>query len=378
MLAGLGSVLLAETCERYEQAEKAAAAHMPQLVLVSLDGDTETAIGTISRLAQSHPGLALLPASQHREGEVILRLMRAGARELLPLPVPVQDLIEAIERLVPSRLESGGGPVGSQLIAITGAMGGVGSTTTAVHLAAALAKTPDLSVALGDFDMLLGTIDTYLDLVSDRTVLEVAQAVDRLDLTLLRRSLTKYTTGVHVLPRPMSIEDVPRLEADALRQVISLLKAAFPVVILDTSKGLQLWDLVALELADTIVLVVQFNVACLRNTARLLQLYRQNEGMLDRVRILSNRTGSRMCEISRKKAEEILGLPVTYDVPDSKWELHSAAERGVPLETVAPGSRVHKAFVDMSRSFLEERGAASAESSKPKRTGLGRIAAMFV
>ena len=61
----------------------------------------------------------------------------------------------------------------------------------------------------------------------------------------------------------MAMEDAAKIEPEMLRRVMSLLKTAFPTIVIDTSKGLQSTDFVAFEMADVILLLVQFDLrAC--------------------------------------------------------------------------------------------------------------------
>jgi pilus assembly protein CpaE len=142
-------------------------------------------------------------------------------------------------------------------------------------------------------------------------------------------------------------------------------------VILDTSKGLQSSDFVAFELADIIVIVIQLDLTCLRNTARLLQLFHQFEGFTEKVRLVANRMGSHESEISLKKAEETLRMPVSWQVPNATKVLHAARAKGVPIDAVAPGSRVHQAILEVAKGL---KPAPAADAAKPRR---GLFAAFF-
>src|SRR5689334_16923087 len=93
LLEGLGSTSLAEVCASYADAARAVAEHAPDLALVVLDGDAEAAVGLVQELTRAHPGRAILPASRARDGNLILRAIRAGAREFLTLPADPQDLL---------------------------------------------------------------------------------------------------------------------------------------------------------------------------------------------------------------------------------------------------------------------------------------------
>jgi pilus assembly protein CpaE len=374
LLTGLGSIWLTEACPSYRSAGKAVAEQRPDLVIVALDSDPEAAIGLVSELARSQAGTAILPASQTRDGDLILRVMRAGAREFLTLPADPQELLGAIGRLVRPDSNGDAPRLGGRVITLAGASGGIGCTSIAVHLASLLAKDPKQSIALVDFDLLLGAVDACLDIVPDYTLLEVCQNSERLDLTLLKRSLIRHGSGVYVLPRPIALEDAARIDPEALRRVVSLLKSAFSTVVIDASKGLQASDFVAYEMSDLIFMVVQLELTCLRNTARLLQLFRQSEGLIDRVRVLVNRSGFRDCEISPKKAEETLNLPISWQVPNALHEFNQARARGVPLDVAAPGCRALRSLKEIARSLNEPESKPASKS----QTGLARIAAMFM
>ncbi|HEV3164618.1 MAG TPA: AAA family ATPase [Isosphaeraceae bacterium] len=374
LLGSISSVWLVEVCSSYQAAAKSVAENAPDLTLVTLDSDPEQAIALIQSMSRSNSTGVVLPASRKNDGEMILRAIRAGAREFLTLPAEVAELSRLIEGLVPPLHDAGSTTRrASQVLAITGAAGGIGCTTLAVNLAAALASDPERSVVLADFDLLMGSVETCLDIIPAQTLLEVAQTVDRLDLTLLKRTLTRHSSGLYVLPHPVALEDVAKIDPEALRRVVGLLKAAFNTVVIDTSKSLQSSDIVAFEVADVILLAVELDLACLHNSARLLSLFRQFDGMAEKVRVVINRAGSSVTEISLKKAEETLGLPVSWQVPNAYKSVNLARSRGVTLDAEARGSRVHRAFLEIARE-LQLPSASSNEPPKPSR---GRFAALF-
>ena len=167
------------------------------------------------------------------------------------------------------------------------------------------------------------------------------------------------------------MEEAAKIDPESLRRVLVLLKAAFPTVIIDTSKGLQSADFVAFEMADVIVIVMQLDLTCLRNTARLLQLFQQFEGFTERVRLVVNRSGSHETEISLKKAEETLKMPVSWHVPNATKAVHAARAKGVPIDAVAAGSRVHLAMLEIAKGL---KPVPTADEIKPRR---GLFAAFF-
>lgn len=373
LLGGLGSIWLAEAFASYQAAASSLAELAPDLTLVVLDSDADQGVALIQAVVRDRPESIVLPASRSRDSDLILRSIRAGAREFLTLPADLDELLGAIHRLVPDSRSSGtSARRGSQVVAIAGAAGGIGCTTLAVNLATNLAAEPDSSVALADFDLLLGAVDICLDIIPDQTLMQVVQNVDRLDLTLLKRTLTRHVSGLHVLPHPVAMEDVARIDPEALRRAVGLLKAAYQTVIIDTSKALQASDFIAFEMADTILLVIQLELSCLRNSARLLQLFRQYEGMAERVRVVVNRAELSVSEISLKKAEETLNLPASFQIPNAFRAFSRSQARGVPIEMEAPGSKAHQAILEIARG-LRPPVPAGPKGPRPR----SRLAALF-
>ncbi len=371
VLGSLGSVWIAEVFNSYKAVCGRIGEINPDLCLVTLDSDPGQAIELISSLGQSDPTSVVLPASVAADSNLILRSIRAGAREFLTLPTEAAELLEIITRLFRGREDASvSAAKGPQIITVTGAAGGVGCTSVAVNLATSLAASNEHETILLDFDLMFGSVDACLDIIPDNTLFNVVQNFDRLDLTLLKRSMIRHPSGLYVLPHPVALEDAAKIDPETLRRLLGLLKAAFPSLVIDTSKGLQSSDFVAFELADVILMVIVLDLTCLRNTARLLNLFKQFEGMVDRVKLVVNRAGSVESEISLKKAEETLRMPISWHIPVAVKQFQNARIRGVPLSDVAAGTRPHQAILEIARSLRPP----SSDSEKPRK---GLFAAFF-
>jgi pilus assembly protein CpaE len=372
------AVRLAAVATDYDQLASLLAAHPVRLVVLGLDADIGRALDLVRSLVATRPDLAVLPVSRVRDAETILRSLRAGAREFVALPAQAGELAAAIDRLLADRPSvapsaSPTEPARGACAAVIGATGGVGTTTLAVNLATIVARASGRDVALADLDPIVGIADVCLDLVPDQTLADLASNASRLDPTLLKRSLTRHAdSGLYVLPAPRTLDQALKLEPDAIRSVLDQLLAQFPVVLFDLSKSLQASDSLALELADTILMVVQLEPGCLRNSSRMLDLFRLYDGLADKVRIVANRVGSSPLEITVKKAEDILGLPVSWQIGNAFRLFDAARSRGQPLDAEAAGSKPHRALLDIARSVFPQ-----AMEAEPRRSRFGKFAASF-
>ena len=209
MLLGMDMIWLEAECSRYEFFADVVAQTNPDIGMVAMDADPTKALDLVSRLNETSPNCAVLVVSSSNDGQLILQAMRAGAKEFLTQPVRIEDLLGALGRISERRFAPGETrPRGSQVIAVAGAIGGVGTTSLAVNFGCILAKEESNSVALVDLDLCLGDADVFLDTIPDYTLVDVAQNVTRLDFTLLKRSLTKHSSGLYLLPRPVQLEDM--------------------------------------------------------------------------------------------------------------------------------------------------------------------------
>ncbi len=66
------------------------------------------AVELIGAVTQANPQATILPASRTSDSALILRRIRAGAREFLTLPAEPTELLEIIGRLFRDREESPG------------------------------------------------------------------------------------------------------------------------------------------------------------------------------------------------------------------------------------------------------------------------------
>lgn len=360
-LLGLDTVWLEAECSRYEFFSDVVGQTHPDVCFVALDSDADKALELVTQLARTAPESNTLVVSSSSEGNLILRAMRAGAKEFLTHPVKPEDLAAALQRVSRQRPgAAGGGACGCTVITVTGVTGGVGTTSMAVNLGCALAANKSNSVVLLDLDLCLGDADVFLDTIPEYTLTDVAQNIARLDLTLLKRSLTKHDSGLYLLPRPIHLEDARLITVDELTRVIGLLKAAFSHVIIDTSKSFNTLDMKAMTDADEVLLVTQLDLPCLRNIVRLMASLKE-VGQLDaKVKIIVNRVGYEAGQISLRKAQETIGREIFWQIPNDYRVMIEVRNNGVPLLQQAPKAAITQSINQLAAVLCGDAADAPA------------------
>jgi pilus assembly protein CpaE len=373
MLLGMDMIWLEAECSRYEFFSDVVSQTHPDIGLVCIDADPQKGLDLVRKITAASHECAMLVVSSSNDGGLILQALRAGAKEFLTQPVRIEDLLGALGRISERRFGTADSkPRGCQVIAIAGAIGGVGTTSLAVNLGCALAQDPKNSVALVDLDMCLGDADVFLDSIPDYTLVDVAQNVTRLDFTLLKRSLTKHNSGLYLLPRPVRLEDVHLITADDLQRVIGLMKATFTHLVLDLSKGYTAIDMIALEMAHHILLVAQLDLPCLRNVVRLMMSFNEMEGFADKVKIIINRVGLDNGHITQKKAEETIGKEIFWQLPNDYRVMIEARNNGVPLREQAPKAAITQSIGQLVEA-LNGDGTEKPQEKAGKMSGLSGL-----
>ena len=357
VLLGLDMVWLEAECSRYDFFQDVVEQTKPDIGLVAMDSDPDRAIQLVSQLAAQAPNFTLLVSSSSNDGRLILQSMRAGAKEFLTEPVKAEDLAAALQRVKQQSGQRNSTQRGCRVIAVAGATGGVGTTSIAVNLACALAAEEGHSVVLVDLDVALGDADVFLDTIPEYTLADVAQNVARLDLTLLKKSLTKHSSGIHLLPRPVQLEDARLITPESLQRVIGLLKTSFTHIVLDTSKSFGPLDMQAFQMADEVLMVTQLDLPCLRNVVRLMMSFDEDAVLRSKVKIVVNRAGQDIGQISLKKAQETIGREIFWQLPNDYRTMVEVRNNGVPLLEQAPKAAITQSIISLAAALSGDKEA---------------------
>jgi pilus assembly protein CpaE len=373
LLLGIDAVWLEAECSRYEFFSDVLKQTQPDIALVAIDSNPQAGLEVVAHIHQNYPSCNILVLSSSQEGTLILQAMRNGAKEFLASPLKLDDFLSALERIRQQmgKIQGDGQVRASQVISVAGVSGGIGCTSLAINLGCCLAQHPGRSVAIIDLDLALGDADVWLDIIPDYTIQDVAENISRLDYSLLRRSLTKHECGAFLLPRPVEMEDKTQIGGDEMRRIIALLKATFTHLVIDLSKSYGHLDQAAMAASDVILIVTQLDLPSLRNANRLMQYFKRQDGLFEKVKIVVNRMGLEDSSISLNKALEVLGHEIFAQIPNEYGTMVEARNNGVPLITQAPKARLTKSIIQLAQNLdLNSESDDKLEEKKPQRKSL--------
>lgn len=239
------------------------------------DGAEERALELAARMESSHPHVNFVLVTP-RGDEIALRALRSGVRDLLAPDASVEDVRWVVHRVTEAAGAAGGAAAAEsfagRVIAVASPKGGVGKTTIATNLAAALAQTSPTGTALVDLDVQFGDVAAALDLDPTYTLADVLSGPVTTDAIALKSLLTQHASGIHVVPGVRSPAEADQVTGRHISQLLDTLKREFRYVILDTAPGLSEQTLAALDHATDLVLVCGLDVPSVRGTRKELEV----------------------------------------------------------------------------------------------------------
>ena len=335
------------------------------VIVIDLDSDPETALDLIESICSQNAMLTVMAYSSHGQQDLLVRCMRAGAREFLSDPLSPALLTEALIRASARRLETDRRKkVSGKLLVFLGSKGGTGVTTLASNFAIALQQESGREVALVDLDVHLGDVSLVLGITPKFTLHDALRNSARLDADFVSTLLTEHDSGVSVLAAADHYQPGTPIEDGSVGKLLYILRDQFPYVVVDAGSSLATAEQLLLELADSIYLVTQVDVPSLRNASRLISHMDQMGASQRRVEVVVNRFDPRKIEIDEERIAKVLTRPLHWKVPNDFAGARSAQNTGKPL--ASSDSPVMRSLRQMARVACGK----PAEVGSKKKFGL--------
>ena len=338
----------------------------PDVVIFEINGHNVQDLADIERLMQTRKeNTNVFVTYKHGDVPTMRRLMRAGVKDVFEQPIREQELVLAItEELSEKRArqqEACGGKGG--ITAFLDAKGGSGSTTLAVNVAQMLAAKYEAKVALIDLDLQFGSAALSLDINPRDTVLRALQDPHRIDEVFLKALMSHHDSGLDVLASPVSVVPANGVTEEGVTRLLETAAAGYEFVIVDVSRGLYDWVQAALRMADPVVLVMQNNLATIRDAKLLLDKLPAIGVPLERVEIIMNRSEGKTEHISDTQLEKVLGNMRVHRVRNDYDTAATAQDHGEPVMDIAKRSPLTKDIAVVADYIYKAHQGAAAEKA---------------
>ena len=296
--------------------------------------------------------------------EALRETMRLGIRESLWEPFDERAIMESLSHLKdlldrrPAQYD-----VNSQLLCFLPSKAGVGTSTIALNVSASLARRPDTSVLMADFDLNSGMTRFMLQLRNTYSVTDAIERAAELDERLWPQLVTRIN-GMDVL-HAGSINPNYRVEPNQLRTLLDFLRRNYKIVCADLSGNLERYSLDLMQEAKAILLVCTPEIPSL-HLAREKLAFLKTVDVKDNVSVVLNRVHKKPL-FSVPQVEELLDVPVVQVFANDYHGVTRAVTTGT---TITANSEMGKQFAQFSASLVD----AKIGHREPKRKFLEFLA----
>jgi pilus assembly protein CpaE len=298
------------------------------IVLVDLDSDPVYAPEVVESIC-AHDLATVMVYSEQTDPELLVRCMRAGAREFLTLPFAPGTMAEALSRV--SALRTADRPAkkkNGRLLVFLGAKGGSGVTTLACNFAVSLAQVSKQRTLLIDLNLPLGDAAINLGIKAEHSIVSALQNFNKLDLNFLNTLLVEHNSGLFVLAAPGELAPT-FVSSEAIDKLLEVACQGFDYVVVDAGSRLDLQREHLFDSSATIYLVTQVGIPELRNSHRLIALL--SAAGSPKLEIVINRFDPRSMEIDEEHITKALTREAQWKIPNNYASVRRMQNTAIPL-----------------------------------------------
>ncbi|ETA52617.2 pilus assembly protein CpaE [Rhodobacteraceae bacterium PD-2] len=362
--------------------EAAAFFHQPEaasleFIAMAIDAIDEPALPMLSSIIASarDAGIKVVLIAEDVTPASLHQLLRKGADEFVPYPLPEGELGAAVERLrapdpapvaitpepaapAPTGVKLKGGGDGV-LIAVQGLAGGVGATTLAVNLAYELAtsggKDKQPRVCLIDLGLQFGSVSTYLDLPRRENVYELLSDIDAMDGDSFGQALSSYEGKLQVLTSPADILPLDIIGPAEVHKILDVARDHFDYIVIDMPGTVVQWTETVLTEAQIYLAMVELNMRSAQNTLRLKKALKSEDLPFEKIRFVLNRAPKftdLQAKSRVKRMADSLDIALDVQLPDGGRVVAQACDHGLPLATHAVKNPLRKEIVKLADQLI--------------------------
>lgn len=325
------------------------ASQKPEVILIGGFDANATLLDKAKELCEALPQAVVVLHSKKSDADFLMAAMRDGVREVITANT-AEEITGVIAR-AKSHLKGQSLDVSSaqpQKIGFISAKGGDGGTCVIANIAAALAKDEKNRVIVIDLSLRYGDVEIYLtNKAISNNLMHFTTAVDRLDGTLLDLMTHHVTDNLHLIPSPMTLEDILKIKIGDVEKLVDILAKHYDFVLLDVGTGLDPVSIRIWDKLDKLVIVSSMTIPSARRASQILRLW-ENMGLPDkRANVLISRAGG-PSDLSVEDYEKAVGKKIWHIVYREFMGIQQSLLKGIPVIDIKPSSKFTDAVMNIA------------------------------
>jgi len=357
-----------------------------RLVIIDVVNGEKTA-KDVCREIRATPSMASIPilcVSQSDDVEDRIHFLEAGADDVVAKPFDAREIDARVEALLlrfqrskdlTAVITTNGVTVARvrRVVVVHSTKGGVGTSTIATNIAMAAAQRRPDRVVIVDLDLQFGQVATHLNLIPRQTLADVVRDEAGLrEPELLRTYATKHDSGLHVMAAPTGPERAETITADHVDRILTTLLDTYDQMVIDTGSWLDERTLRAFEHAESVLFVMNPEIAALKAMAALIEYLSEAGTVAAKSTFVLNNTFGREI-LKLRDVENALGTKVAMELPYDPFLYLKAVNEGNPIILGAPRSIPAERLVALSATMFGADGIPATLPAQDKRKA-GRFA----
>lgn len=352
-----------------------------KFVAVAIDSEDEENLAVVSEVIRTaiRQGVKVVVIAEEVSPIALHQLLKLGAEEFLPYPIPDGALHDAIGRMqkppAPAALPASAavlkatGDREGVILPVQGLAGGTGATTFAVNLAWELAtidKKAPPRVCIIDFDLQHGAVSTYLDLPRREAVYEMLSDAATMDTESFMQALQCFNEKLHVLTSPADLLPLDIIQPADIARVLTVARTNFDYVVVDMPKTFVHWTETVLHEAHVYFAMLEQDMRSAQNALRIIRLLKGEEMPFEKLRYVLNRAPGQFDLTGKsrvKRMAESLDIDIEVLMPDGGKQVTQSNDHGLPLAESAAKNPLRKEIQKLARSVHEVNQSVASKAA---------------
>jgi pilus assembly protein CpaE len=349
-----GEVSVNRVLDRYPPAidlVRTLRAHAPDVLFLNFEtlGKAQEIMSFVEKHAE---GLQIIAIHRTCDAQILRETMRLGVREFLAFPFERALLMDSLNH-VKVTLERKPPTHGAttQVFSFLPSKAGVGTSTLALNISAAMSRRPNTRVLLSDFDLNSGMMRFLLNLRNEYSVIDAVEHSLQIDENLWPQLVTSIDQ-LDVL-HAGRVNPNLRIESTQIRNLVEFMRRNYDALCFDLSGNLERYSMELMQESKRVLLVVTPEIPSLHLAREKLHFLRGYD-LESRVLVVMNRCHKKPL-FTKAQVEELLGVAVVQTFPNDYNGINKAMTAG---KWIDPESEIGGMSTDFAKALMEKKNVA--------------------
>lgn len=326
-------------------------------------------ISIIEGLLTVKPLISIVAMSKSSVSDLVLAVMRAGARDFI---VPGEDrgqVKSVVKRLAEHVPQSHQRRKFSKMVVLANARPDSDTVLLAMHLAlAAQELDQDQKTLLMDLGIPSGDALLYLGIKSSYSFVDAIRSLRRLDQTLIESAFAKHPCGLRILDMGSDRADMHDITSADIFVLLGTLRTYFPNIVVNLG-GLPASEFleVLLRHADQVIIVAEQSVPSVQQNMALIKRATAQRLEVDRMGLVVDRYYSKLVPGADVIAKGF-GLPLLTTLPPCGLARLNVINSGLSMYETAPKEQYCEQVRGLAQKIFGEK---AEERETIRQQGLG-------